>query len=140
MDSCRTWHEVEGRDPAQAATHSFVQPKSELVSELPSRGRVVSLAQLRQGDRGHISGIATDENAAVQIGDVARSTIARRLIELGFVAGEPIEVVKEVWPGGDPMAVRIGASLFALRRREAQSVLVSLGSEQAGTEAGLERA
>jgi Fe2+ transport system protein FeoA len=43
-------------------------------------------------------------------------------------------VVREIWPGGDPMAVRIGASLFALRRREAQSVLVSLGDEDGGAD------
>src|SRR5215469_14297293 len=112
MDSCRTWHEAEAREFAQT-----------------SRARVVSLAQLHQGDRGYVSSIAADANAAIQIGDVAHSTIARRLVELGFVPGEPIEVVREIWPGGDPMAVRIGASLFAVRRREAQSVLVRLGGD-----------
>jgi ferrous iron transport protein A len=124
MDSCRTWHDVQGCDLAQASG-----------SESRGRSRVVSLAQLHQGDRGHVSGIAADANAAIQIGDVAHSTVARRLVELGFVPGEPIEVVREIWPGGDPMAVRIGASLFALRRREAQSVLVSLGDDGDGAEA-----
>ena len=28
--------------------------------------------------------------------------------------------------GGDPMAVRVGSTVFALRRREAQAVLVAL--------------
>jgi len=131
MDSCRIWHD-EVRDPAQSSP--FVSAESS------SRGRVVSLAQLHQGDRGHVSGIASDATAAIQIGDVAHSTIARRLVELGFVPGETIEVVKEVWPGGDPMAVRIGASVFALRRREAQSVLVSLSDEAAGAETYLKPA
>ena len=122
MDSCRTWHETEARESAQTSS---------------MRGQVVSLAQLHQGDRGHVRGIAADANAAIQVGDVAHSTIARRLVELGFVPGEPIEVVREIWPGGDPMAVRIGASLFALRRREAQSVLVSLSDDEGGAEASL---
>jgi ferrous iron transport protein A len=50
------------------------------------------------------------------------------LREIGFVPGEPIEVVEEVWPGGDPMAVRIGTTIFALRRREARSVVVQVDS------------
>jgi Fe2+ transport system protein FeoA len=35
-------------------------------------------------------------------------------------------VIAEIWPGGDPMAVRLGNTLFALRRREAGAVLVSV--------------
>src|SRR5215831_6512278 len=108
MDSCSTWHQT-----AQVDAASVARP-----------GTAVSLSQLRKGDRGHISGIATDASAAVQIGDVAHSTVARRLIELGFVPGESVEVIRRVWPGGDPLAVRIGASVFALRRREAQAVMV----------------
>ena len=60
------------------------------------------------------------------IGDGAGSTVARRLLEVGFVPGEHIEVIGEIRPGGDPIAVRIGSSIFALRRREAQAVLVQL--------------
>jgi ferrous iron transport protein A len=47
-------------------------------------------------------------------------------MELGFIPGERIEVIEEVRPGGDPIAVRIGSSIFALRRREAQAVMVKL--------------
>lgn len=137
MDSCRTWDDAEGRDVAQTSSSDCSPQSAETASARSVRGQVVSLAQLHQGDRGHVSGIAADANAAIQIGDVAHSTIARRLVELGFVPGEPIEVVREIWPGGDPMAVRIGASLFALRRREAQSVLVSLSDDQDRAEASL---
>ena len=59
-----------------------------------------------------------------RLGDEAQSTISRRLLELGFVAGESIEVIEEIWPGGDPLAVRLGNTTFALRRREASVVLV----------------
>lgn len=82
----------------------------------------VTLAALRKGDRGTVVEVLDGDAAAM--GDIANSTIARRLIEIGFVAGEAVEVVAAVWPGGDPLAVRIGASVFALRRREAQSVVV----------------
>jgi ferrous iron transport protein A len=63
---------------------------------------------------------------AQSLGDESHSTISRRLLELGFVPGEALEIVAAVWPGGDPIAVRLGNATFALRRREAQAVLVAV--------------
>jgi ferrous iron transport protein A len=50
--------------------------------------------------------------------------VERRLIELGFVHGEHVEVIAQAMPGGDPFVVRVGTSTFALRRREVESVWV----------------
>jgi ferrous iron transport protein A len=86
---------------------------------------LVSLAALRKGSRGVVSGVSDDHQS---IGDEAHCTVSRRLLELGFVPGELIEVVAEIWPGGDPMAIRVGNTTFALRRREAGAVLVSVES------------
>jgi ferrous iron transport protein A len=85
-----------------------------------------SLASLRKGARGVVTAVGLDGAARAAIGDVAGSTIARRLLEIGFVPGERVEIIEEIRPGGDPIAVRIGSSMFALRRREAQAVLVQL--------------
>jgi ferrous iron transport protein A len=82
---------------------------------------VVSLAALRKGERGVVAGIRDDGQG---LGDASRSTVARRLLELGFCPGEHVEVIEQIWPGGDPLAVRVGNSVFALRRREAALVLV----------------
>ena len=49
--------------------------------------------------------------------------VARRLAEIGFLPGETIRVLARV-PGGNPIAVRIGNSTFALRRHEAACVRV----------------
>lgn len=49
---------------------------------------------------------------------------ASRLRELGFIAGEPVRVLRRGRPGGEPLAVRVGVSTFALRRAEADCVLV----------------
>jgi ferrous iron transport protein A len=57
-----------------------------------------------------------------------QSTVSRRLLELGFIPGEAVEVIGEIWPGGDPMAVRVGNTTFALRRREAGAVLVAVAA------------
>ncbi len=61
---------------------------------------------------------------AQSLGDEAQSTVSRRLLELGFVPGESFEVVEAVWTGGDPMAIRLGNTTFALRRREASAIFV----------------
>lgn len=48
--------------------------------------------------------------------------IARRLRELGFVAGEPVQVVATGPLGGEPILVQVGFTRFALRRAEAARV------------------
>ncbi len=53
--------------------------------------------------------------------------LARRLMELGFVPGEKIRMLKRGLPGGDPLAVKVGQSTFALRRFEA--ALISIQPE-----------
>lgn len=54
----------------------------------------------------------------------AADPIARRLRELGFVGGEPVRVVASGPVGGDPLLVQIGYTRFALRRAEAERVLI----------------
>ena len=83
----------------------------------------VSLGSLRKGARGVVTDVRDD---AQSLGDEAHSTVSRRLLELGFIPGEAIEVVEEIWPGGDPIAVRLGNTTFALRRREAVAVMVAV--------------
>jgi ferrous iron transport protein A len=53
--------------------------------------------------------------------------MARQLEEIGFIAGEKVQVLNKAFFGGDPMVVRIGASTFALRKAEAK--LFDIGSE-----------
>lgn len=48
--------------------------------------------------------------------------IARRLREIGFVAGEPVEVVATGPFGAEPLLVQVGFTRFALRRGEAARV------------------
>ena len=50
--------------------------------------------------------------------------IGLRLLELGFVEGESLCVIAHGFAGGEPIAVRIGNTTFALRRFEADHVLV----------------
>ena len=48
--------------------------------------------------------------------------IARRLRELGFVAGEEVQVMTTGPFGAEPLLVQVGYTRFALRRREAERV------------------
>lgn len=57
--------------------------------------------------------------------------IAKRLRELGFVNGEPVRMVTTGPFGRDPVLVEIGATRFALRRREAERVWLAKGKEAA---------
>nr|WP_249212641.1 FeoA family protein [Acetobacter persici] len=59
--------------------------------------------------------------------------IARRLEEFGFVPGEPVKVVAFGPFGGDPMAVEIGFTRFALRRSEAARVVMQAEQDSAPT-------
>jgi len=54
--------------------------------------------------------------------------VARRLRELGFVAGEPVKVVATGPFGRDPLLVQVGFTRFALRRAEAARVMLAEGS------------
>jgi ferrous iron transport protein A len=54
--------------------------------------------------------------------------LALRLIELGFIEGEPLRATAFGQPGRDPIGVRLGgrggAGAFALRRKEAALIWV----------------
>jgi len=62
-------------------------------------------------------------------GDVAEDgiSLSRRLMELGFVPGEKVRLLKRGMPGGEPLAIKVGNSTFALRRFEA--ALISIQPE-----------
>jgi len=49
-----------------------------------------------------------------------------RLLEIGFLPGEPVRVIARGFPAADPIAVRVGHTTFALRSHEAALIRVSL--------------
>ena len=55
--------------------------------------------------------------------------LERRLIEMGLVEGARIEVLHEGFPRRDPMAVRVNDHTVALRRAEADAVIVQVIEE-----------
>src|SRR5512132_4304288 len=87
--------------------------------EEPQRTGCLTLADIPKGTTARVRSVRSDPSGGC--GD-----LDLRLLEIGFVEGEPLRVVAHGYPGGDPIAVRIGGTTFALRRFEAQRVLVTI--------------
>lgn len=88
------------------------------------------LSAARRGQTGVIVGVSAQ---AVQ-GGIDPLELERRLLEAGFVEGARITLLHEGPMGGDPIAVRLDDMRVALRRREANGVLVRLdGQEELGS-------
>jgi ferrous iron transport protein A len=75
----------------------------------------MTLDQLRIGDRAVVNDVSTSDHVA----NSNTFDISRRLKELGFVRGEAVHVLHRGYFGGEPLAVRVGQSTFALRLFEA---------------------
>ncbi len=84
----------------------------------PSSFRVTHMAP---GESGVITEVSLDDGADARLGEDG----IRRLTELGFIPGERLRVIRRGFPSGDPIAVRVGNSTFALRRTEASAIKVS---------------
>ncbi len=82
------------------------------LADLATEGGFTSLAALSPGARGRVVGVGATGTPL--------SALERRLLELGFVPGEHIEILTEARPGRDPFVVRVGHTTLALRRREAE--------------------
>jgi ferrous iron transport protein A len=52
--------------------------------------------------------------------------LKRRLMELGFVPGERVQVLRRIFFGRGPLAVRVGTSTFAMRKLESSLIEVVL--------------
>ncbi len=64
------------------------------------------------------------EGRVVSVG--GSGPVARRLMEMGVVPGAPVRVIKFA-PLGDPLEVRVRDYHLALRRSEAQTIIVVTG-------------
>jgi len=76
------------------------------------------LSGLRPGERAKVLGLTP----------ACRGAERRRLLDLGFVAGTPVEV-EMVSPAGDPTAYRVRGTVIALRREQAG--LIRIAAEEA---------
>ena len=59
--------------------------------------------------------------------DADQAGLQRRLLELGFVPGERVQVLRRPLAGRGPLAVRVGGSTFAMRPLESSLIEVLPG-------------
>lgn len=81
--------------------------------------RTIALGHAPRGFRGRIVCLLPIEGAA----RLDPEEMERRLIEMGFIEGVELEVLHEGPFGRDPIAVRVGQAVVALRRQDAMAVL-----------------
>lgn len=69
-------------------------------------------------------GVPATVASLAESGHDGMRAVVLRLMEIGFLPGEPVRVIASGFPSADPLAVRIGQATFALRRHEAALVQV----------------
>lgn len=83
---------------------------------------IVKLGRGDRGIRGTVVRLSAETGAA---GDgIAAAELERRLLEIGFVEGAAVEILHEGFIRRDPIAVRLDDMRVALRRRDADAILV----------------
>jgi ferrous iron transport protein A len=82
----------------------------------------LSLGSLAKGFRGRIVRVGGVGLAGVPDAELAE--LERRLLEIGFIEDAVVEIVHEGLVGRDPIAIRVNETTVALRRREANAILV----------------
>jgi len=84
---------------------------------------LITLDSLAAGQSATVIHLAPADHCDIDAG----VDVPRRLMELGFVPGERIRMLRRGVPGGEPLAVKVGNSTFALRKFEA--ALISIRPE-----------
>lgn len=77
------------------------------------------LTDLPNGSHATVTRVCSDSS---QIQD----TTVNRLGELGFIPGEPVQLLRRGPGGREPLAVVVGESLFALRWLEAHCIEIEV--------------
>jgi ferrous iron transport protein A len=83
------------------------------------------LGAAKKGFRGVIVAVGHPVAGGLSVQDEFNEELERRLLEIGFVEGAQIEILHEGLIGGDPIAIRVDDMSVALRRHEANAILVS---------------
>lgn len=91
------------------------------MSSFSAKTDTVTLDSLKIGD----FAVVTDVVGSQADQSKTSFDVIRRLKELGFVKGESVKILHKGYFGGEPLAVRIGQSTFALRRFEAAFIGVA---------------
>ncbi|MBB6252564.1 FeoA family protein [Nitrospirillum iridis] len=98
---------------------------------LPADARPLSRAA--KGEVGRVVRVGLD---GVIHDSLNPEELERRLLEIGFVEGARVEILHEGLFGRDPIAVRVDDMRVALRRREAEAILITRWQPDGASPAG----
>ncbi len=85
---------------------------------------IIPLGGGHKGLRGIVVAVGGAEINKALDDDPFAEELERRLLEIGFVEGAEVEILHEGFIGKDPIAVRVDDMSVALRRREANIILI----------------
>ena len=89
----------------------------------------VTLGKGTKGMRGTVIRVgAAEGDPHCEIG----AELERRLMEIGFVEGASVEIIHEGFIRRDPIAVKLDDMRVALRRRDAEAILVRVAPLNGG--------
>lgn len=90
----------------------------------------VKLGQGAKGLRGTVLRVgATDGDSCSE----TAMELERRLLEIGFVEGASVEIIHEGFIRRDPIAIKLDDMRVALRRRDAEAILVRVAAADSGS-------
>ena len=92
----------------------------------PDAIQPIDLAQTVSLGRGSpgLRGVVVQVGASDHSDGVPAAELERRLLEIGFVEGARVEILHEGIIRRDPIAIRLDDMRVALRRREADAILI----------------
>ena len=96
------------------------------MSSIRNDDPIIPLGQGHKGLKGIVTSVGSRITASAQTNDPFSEELERRLLEIGFVEGAEVEILHEGFIGKDPIAVRVDDMSVALRRREANAIMVRL--------------
>jgi ferrous iron transport protein A len=85
---------------------------------------IIPLGQGHKGLKGTVMAVGRSQPSDTQMDDPFSEELERRLLEIGFVEGAEVEILHEGFIGKDPIAVRVDDMSVALRRREANIIMI----------------
>ena len=94
-----------------------------LSSETVAAPELAGLVSLGRGALG-LRGVVVQVGVSGDAHGVPAAELERRLLEIGFVEGARVEILHEGIIRRDPIAIRLDDMRVALRRREADSILI----------------
>jgi ferrous iron transport protein A len=88
---------------------------------------IVKLGRIARGIRGTVFRVGAEPGADAD--GIAAAELERRLLEIGFVEGAAVEILHEGFICRDPIAVLLDDMRVALRRRDADAILLRVGGK-----------